>query len=290
MSTRINVAIHDHQLKSVAIQLGLIATNCQIVMANPDIFLTDHDATPYYRQAIDRHGVPTIIYPHGARAWNALDGCYEPHPMVVTRLVWGIGAKEVLEGFYDGKVEAIGWTLGDRMPFVATSGEHILFCPIHPGNRGEIDPQLTGRNQAVYSHLLSLDNALRVRHIGSLEANGLFPAYEVEYTQANSANKAADFWWADLVVGRGTIAYEAIALGIPTVMIDEDLGYRDMGVASNWESYQDLMRYPYNFLDMKDCTLACTSDLEIREWRNRFIGEVFDPTRIHAIIQEVLGA
>ena len=84
----------------------------------------------------------------------------------------------------------------------------------------------------------------------------------------------------DAVVGSGTMAATAIAMGKPTVMLGQgDWSDYIGGVyrqAVHADSYAGLARYP---LDVEDGDLeellnrACSGDSSAAEWRARFIGD-----------------
>jgi hypothetical protein len=268
--------VHDHGGKSLALQTAIIEQGGLIVQSNPDILLIDHDGTPYYQNIIDQFkGATVILYPHGSDAFPAWDGVYEPHDRTAGLLHHAAGYKMAMKAYgYPKPVKVIGWYETPIKAFkpVQTQNPLVLFAPIHALGNGYMRTAHLTRNVMIYSWLLSLGGRLRVRHVGPLETNGLFPAYKVQFSPARFETMLTDIDEADVVIACGTFARLAIAKGKPTICFDGGLPYMDSDkVAEHWDEYAELVEYPQQLI--KDDTLIgfeklwLESDRTIKMWK-----------------------
>ena len=105
----------------------------------------------------------------------------------------------------------------------------------------------------------------------------------------------ADMDNADVVVGHQTYAWLAVARGVPTVMMDEEMPTHTSprkgpsSFAKHWDDYKDLIMYPLDILHTDDpmrlMERAAGSDGDIMEWKQRMIGEAFDPAKFAEVIK-----
>ena len=282
---------HDHHLKSYPLQDALIDQGAELVFTSADLMLVDHDGTGYYHDFINQLcGMDTrvVLYPHGADAFPAWDGVYEPHPRTVAALVVGSGQKEAMEAYgYPNTVHKIGWFWCEQKPFQPAKDMKILFAPVHALANGYINPDMMGRNKGVYSLLLSREVDLKVRYVGDLRRCGIYPAYGVEYSLARFETMLSDIDEADVVVAQGTFAHLAIARGKPTFMFDDGECYEDQGrQAANWELYGEATRYPLQFFGC-DMESNVSDESMIADWKSRFIGEPMKPEGLAATLREI---
>ena len=244
----------------------------------------------------DLKGKPYFLYPHAARPMVQYDGCVTPRSDCRTMFVSApAGVHLMKEIGYPCEVVEVGWSLTPIRKFQPKAkAERITFAPIHPNSNGflhEVDKNL---NRQAYAHLLEYvrrheDSIVTVRFCRDINDNGLCEEYRREdkgiiWKQANPDSSTDDITNADLVVSHQTFAYMAIALGIPTVMMGEDIGPRsgntEIGFtySANFDKYKDYLMFPLDLLNgdpEKVIETAISTDEPIKEWRDRFIGHPF---------------
>jgi len=255
-----------------------------------DILLIDMDIDGY-GDVIDQFGGKVVLYPHGAAPNHTWDGVKEPHPKIVKNLVTSEGHKEVMRRYgYPKPVEVIGWYLTELLPFKPMNGNKVLFCPIHPIMNGDfMYEEDTLANIRVFKELLGMDIELAVRYRHSLEMNGLYEEKGVYYYNFGGFDDLDAY---DMVVANGTIAYAAIAKGIPTVMHKQETAIRNPGDAANnrvisksVDKYWDYLKYPYGSDDLEQ-SMGYVSKYEPTQWKDRFIGKQMDGDRFRETISE----
>jgi hypothetical protein len=254
-------------------------------------------------------GSRVLIYPHAARPVVAWDG-FVPLPREVdTIFVSAKGHVDVLRAYgVDKRIVVSGWSYCDIQPFRKSEKiETVLFAPIHPNNNGFIPPAYKDANQRAFAILQNLAKvhgfSLRVRHLNTLENNGLCRVDGVEYIQGLPNLNFSDAKDADVVVAAQTYAFACVAMGIPTVMFGENIppqtgtGINDLKSARSWERYKELMKFPIDLLDFPKgreyyaLEWACDveKDSEILEWKSRMIGKPFDPQVLYSVIFNLKG-
>jgi len=255
-----------------------------------DVLLIDMDIE-HYADVIDKFVGKVILYPHGAAPNLTWDGVYQPHPKVSVNLVTGEGHKEVMRRYgYSKPVEVIGWYLCEIKKWKPRKGKNVLFCPIHPIIGGTfMYEEDTRENVRVFRELLSMDVELAVRYRHSLEVNGLHKEDGVYYYNARFFDDLDAY---DLVVANGTLAYVAIAKGIPTVMLKQETCTRMPGdavdnrvVVKSLDKYWDYLKYPYDTQDLRE-SISLASNVEPVEWKNKFIGKQMEGEKFRDIIKD----
>lgn len=249
-------------------------------------------------------GKKVFLYPHAARPnifWDfpgqSFDGKIDAH------LVSASGHIDIMRAYgFPYPLEVVGWHLCEIRPFSPRPDiRKVVFGPIHPNSNGflcEVDRDLNLSTFTIL-HKLSviLGFELIVRYIGDLRSIGIWKAGGITYIEGAKDHSTQEIDEADLVVSHQTFAYLAVARGIPTLMMGEDLPPRwggtegDIKTALSWDKYRDLMRYPLDILAGDPIELircASETDEPIREWRERMIGEPFDPERFVDRIEEML--
>jgi hypothetical protein len=262
--------------------------------------LMDADAMAYQRR-IDKmwteRRIPSFVYPHAGPP--SLLGDYEgyaPSRNVRARFVVASGHVDVMRSYgYSGTIIVAGWSWCPIRPF--RSRKHnigrVLLMPIHPNSNLFLSERDKVLNAAAFERACKIAETfeahLVVRHIHSLEANGLQPTGRASYIQGHPhiSESFMEINKADLVIAHHTPAYMAVAWGVPTLMIGEYetpfIGGKesDLHYARNWKGYADLMAYPLDILGREDYVYtaneAVSSDAKIADWRERMIGSYFDP-------------
>lgn len=237
-----------------------------------------------------RCGIPVFLYPHAARPMVQYDGCVEPQP-VKAMFTHAEGGKALMEKIgYPNPVEVTGWAFSEVRPFrPAESVKRILFAPIHPNANGWLSQVDKDLNQKTLERLEAYSREtgaeLSVRMIGTAEQNGLTFGEGTEVHAGKKNNSTADMETADVVVSHQTFAYIAVALGIPTVMMGEDVpprsGNSEAGFCyvAHWEAYKDDLMFPLDILqgEAEDVLQkACEGSDAVEGWKSRYIGEPFD--------------
>lgn len=277
-------AIRDHQHKSYGIRDALRSEGWFVVpAASPaDVLLIDYDgdAPMDHRALIDAYaarGTPIVIYPHGANPLFRWDGIVEPYP-VDACMVIGTGQRDVMLTYgYPHPIEVIGWSFCEQRPFVAREPERVLFCPQHPLGNGYLVERLRDANKDAYNRILTWGLPITVRHVHSVEANGLWDAPNVTYEPAGLSLALGSIDEHDVVVARDTLLSTAVARGIPAIAFGQRQFYSDPSgpeepdvEAASWEKYGEKMRYPYDIGDLGVLEQAVRS--EATSWRERFVG------------------
>ena len=289
---RLKFGVIDHNGKGTAYAHALMAAGHELVTSGPaDLFLIDADPPRLlHRQVIDQwkaNGAIVLLYPHGGGGANAViqyDGLWEPYEGVDASLVTGVGQAEVLRRIdYPSPVHVVGWTYCEQRPFRPCADiRHVVFAPTHPNADGSMESEWREDNGRVFAALLERDWRLTVRHIGTLEENGVWEADGVEFVNGRRHAEFVEIDAADAIVaGDGTFPSLAIARGVPTAIYRHArplaLGLPDEPARPlrRAERYADYARYPFDpTAGPIDEVLheAARSEAPVTEWKRRFIG------------------
>ena len=246
------------------------------------------------------NGVPVFIYPHSARP-NVMADTHDPWPHTRALFTISQGHKEVLQILgYPCPVEVCGWTYSEIRPFkskVPGKKIKVLFAPIHPNANGYLNYEDQELNRRVYNLLVNMPEVdLTVRHIKSLESNGIIRDYrgdKAKLVEGKPDGTTKEIEAADVVIGSYTLAHITVALGKPLVMMAEQMrphvGNTEglIFYSKNWEKYRELMRYPFEIEDvlfsyddaLEMLTAAMSRSKAVSDWKRRFIGKPFDGGR-----------
>jgi hypothetical protein len=304
-SRRLKIAVHDHNRRSFPLIMALTQAGHEYVPEGPaDVLLIDLDP-PHplqHRTQIDRYkaqGAKVIMYPHGTGAAIYYDGLYKPSPNVDASLVIGSGHAEFMRRIeYPHPVHAIGWSLCEQRPFRATTHVRtVVFAPTHPNADGSMAEPNRRENAEIFGRLLECPFKLIVRHIGTLEENGLWEADGVEFVNGRLFAETTEMDTADAVVaGSGTYPTLAIARGVPTVMYGQSTGMsigfpgEKLTTPKHGARYLDYLRYPLDAAEGDLATLVATAaagEAPIADYKRRFIGRPFDVRAFVALIEGI---
>lgn len=245
----------------------------------------------------DLKGKPYFLYPHAARPMVQYDGSVTPRKDCRTMFVSAPAGVYLMEKIgYPCEVVEVGWSLTEIKPFwPRAQAQKICFAPIHPNSNGylnEVDKEL---NRAAYARLVDYaeknEAEIKVRYCGMIEDNGLGQEYADQHERVTwktgiKDSSTDDILKADLVVSHQTFAYMAVALGVPTVMMGEDIaprsGNRDDGFtySEHFEEYRDYLAFPLDIMNgdpEEVIRTAITGSEAVEDWKARFIGEPFRP-------------
>lgn len=289
--------VFDHQNKSAAYKQAL--ADAGYLFTDRDnvqgvrFYLSDADWRESMMAEARSRNIPVFLYPHAARPMVIYDGCVEPHP-VTAMFTQAPGGKLIMEKIgYPYPVEVSGWAYSEVRPFRPVEQvKRILFAPIHPNGNGwlsEVDKRL---NRDAYKLLEAYCRRtgaqLSIRLIGTLEQGGLggfeTPDF-VEVHQGKKNNSTLDMESADVVVSHQTFAWISVALGIPTVMMGEDIpprsGNSEKGFCyvDHWDAYKEDLMYPLDILGGDPegtIAKAAAGCEEVEAWKARLIGQPFD--------------
>jgi len=302
----VNYILFDHQLKArtfsdVLALHGYNPVNRQS-SHNVKFVLTDNAVLSRQRtlEELFRRGIKTIfLYPHAGRP-SLVSDFYKNWNRITAEFVSAPGHVEVMRRAGNvNKLHVVGWSLCPVREFQPRdSVRHVLFAPIHPRNSA-VDRKV---NRAVLDKLYPLVQSRRirltVRYLAPFEGNGIKRYEGVEYVEGTAGPAWQQIDAADLVIAHQTFAYLAVARGVPTLMMGEDIRphveYRNGTFieAGHWEDYRDLLMYPMDFLYSDDplgmMEKTAQSDEAIREWKKRMIGDSFDGDRFVRIIEDYL--
>ena len=267
--------------------------------------LTDSDilGRSHRLKAHKRHGAKGIfLIPHTARP-NIVNDISGGCPDTTAQFVVSQGHIDVIRRYgYTKPMHAVGWSLCPIKEFKPRQApRNIVFAPIHP-RCSEIDKQA---NRDTFERLrkLAVNDTIKltVRFINSLALSGLerVEHENITYVPGRMNQDYSQIDEADVVVAHQTYAWLAVARGVPTVMMAEDMPThieprgKPVQYARNWDKYKDLLMYPLDILATKDTlgllTRATKSDKEISDWRSRMIGEPFDGKKFVDIIAGYVG-
>jgi hypothetical protein len=267
----------------------------------PHFCLTDHSVLIRRRklEQLYRRGLKFFFqYPHTARP-NLINDIYDWWPHITAEFVSAQRHIDVIRRYRDvpKNIHVIGWHLCPLCPFHSTGKvREVLFAPIHPRNT-DLDQRV---NREVFDRLYKLAKSgivnLTVRYLSTIEGNGLQQMPGVKYIIGGLEPSWDDIDTTDVVVSHQTYAWLAVARGIPTVMMAEDMPTHTSPragpilFAKNWDTYKDLLMYPLDILNYDDpmtvLTRAVTTDEDIRAWRTRMIGNDFDSGKFVRLIEE----
>lgn len=285
-------ALREHQHKSDRILGALLQKHDRVkAIKKADFFVTEW---VWHNEGFDpacieaqRLGKLVFLYPHSARP--GLYDFHEEHFEVAAHFVYSPGHAEVLRRCnYPYPIETIGWPLCDIRPFATSKHHNVLFAPIHPNANGWLNEADKNLNRRTLQTLIDIEVNVRVRHVQSLENNGLEHFKTCEYKQGDPDGCIEDIEWADVIIGAYTFGHMSIALGKPTILIGDYYTPRQgqsiklTRQALHWENWREYARYPYNFETVMDKPEAAyslikhASTVEATDWKERFIGKPFD--------------
>ena len=296
------VSVYNHQNKATGIADAIRSQGHELTnLQSADILLIDHDGPQYYRDIIDyaeRCKIPVWLYSHGANSCMAWDGWWEPHPWTSGYLANAPGHKEIMKRYgYPKPVHVIGWHWCEKIiPQPRPPVTSVLFAPIHPLGNGFMRPEARAANGQAFARLLATGYQIRLRYIGSLEAQGLWEEPGVEYEMGQPDNTTLSIDRAECVVSWGTFAHLAVARGKPVVFYGQDDIPGDghsadgMRYVRHWKKYKNLLRYPIDLCDgnaRDQMQAAARSDVATFEWIANFIGLQLNPLRLSRLLEEL---
>lgn len=265
--------------------------------------LTDHDVLS--RRAVlenfRREGLRKFfIYPHAGRP-SIVSAFYQAWEHTTAQFAATDAHIEVMRRVgHPGNLHAVGWPLCPIKAFTPRAEVHnVLFAPIHPRN-SPIDKKV---NDAIMEKLYPLARSgrihLTVRWLAPFEGNGIQRHDDcVTYVEGAAGPTWSQIDNSDIVIGHQTFAFLAVARGVPTLMMGEDLvphvEYKtgEYYEARGWDDFRDLIMYPLDLLYSEDplsmMQAAAADDESIRAWRDRMIGKPFDPKKFVDIVESYL--
>lgn len=297
----LRVAVSDHGGKSLPIQHALDAAGHAVVddVLTADAVLIDHDLPAHGKRDLVAAAVAAgrrgFLYPHGAdpALMAGWDGLYDVDPLLSGALVISGGHAALGRRYgYPLPMHVIGWPYCAQAVRRSGPVERVLFAPTHPPYLG--NPRYPGRNAEMFQRLLACPVAVTVRHIGTLEENGLWEVPGVVFTRGDAPGAPGMLEQIDaadcVVADRSTFGNLAVARGATTVLWDSHLVFNNDASAAptHLAAYRDLLHHPFDADDgdMWDLIRAAAADtVRIAEWRARFIGDDLDVERVTAAIR-----
>ena len=287
-----------HQHKDDAFWMALLARGWHeshyAYSKNIRFGLYDADWRPDDITALN--GAPYFLYPHAARPMVQYDGCVTPRTDCRTMFVSAPAGVYLMEKIgYPCEVIEVGWSLTPiKSFFPRATVQNITFAPIHPNHNGYLNEVDKTLNRDTYSliadYAVKHEATVTVRYCRNIVDNGLSEAMAEEHPNviwkaANTDGSTDDITKADLVVSHQTFAYMAVALGVPTVMMGEDIpprsGNSEEGFCytEHFDDYRDYLAFPLDILngDVEEVIeTAITGSEAVENWKARFIGKPFD--------------
>lgn len=286
------VLLADYRSKGLGLRDVLVEAGHTLVAEAPlGALFVDNDVVPPRTTLIEwayRNHAKAFVYQHSGHPVFVYDGVWTPHPRTTALLVASPGDKKLQESFgHDRPVVEIGWFYCEQKAFVPREVRNVLFAPLHPWSDGvTMIPADRDRNAAAFRAVLGLGVPVTVRYLGDLEANGLWRVPGVEFVQGKPDNSVHDIDRHDLVVGKETFAWMAVARGVPTIMFGQEHSPEDdegRVQVKNWERYRDLVRFPFDLSDgpVEDVAVRASSDaVVVNAWRDEWIGRPLTVDRL----------
>ena len=305
MNRRLKISVRDHRGNSARFANALSAAGHQFLPAGEvDILLLDADP-PYllHKALLDKYaemGAKIMLYPHAGGGPNfSWEGLWAPDPRVFANFVTGPGHAEYQRRIgYPADSHVIGWTFCEQRPFRACEDvRNVVFAPWHPNGGGDMTDVQKNWNTEVFRQLLDSPFNVTVRHIGTLEQNGLWEAEGVTFVNGRKSPLTAQMDVADAVVAAdGTFPSVAIARGVPTVIYGQ--GVMALGVPGETpklmperpELYWDYAKYPFDVSDGDLETVvreAAASEAPIADYKRRYIGKQFNPLEFAQLVERI---
>lgn len=290
---RLAVAISDHQGKAEAFEAAVVSSGNDLTpfADGADAVLIDHDAPfhgklPLVDACVDSGG-RAFLYPHGAdpALMSNWDGLYPIYPRLSGALVIAPGYAQLARSWgYPLPLHIVGWPYCDLLARRPGPVRKVLLAPTHPPYLG--NPRYPQRNTDVFERLLRCPISLTVRHLGTIDENGLFDAPGVTFVRGDEPGAPGMIDQIDatdcVVADRSTFGNLAIARGVTTVLWDSAIVFDNGGTRApdHLDDYRELLRYPFDVDngDLWRTITAASEDTElVAEWRARFVGELLDP-------------
>ena len=271
--------------------------NLRFALTDNDIMGRQHKLAWLFRNGCRKF----FVIPHTARP-NIVADIMPGWEHTTAQFVVSQGHVEVMRRFgYSKPLHPVGWTMCPIKKYKPRPAPRkVLFGPIHP-RCSKVDQDVNAETfKRLYKLAKAGDIELTVRFINNLHQSGLQQVEHpnVTYTAGRMDQGYEQIDNADVVVGHQTFAWIAVARGVPTVMMAEDMPTHIQKIrkavqyAPNWDKYADLLAYPLDILATKDTlnllTRAVRDDKEIQDWRTRMIGTPFRARRFVEIIQSYL--
>lgn len=309
MRGMMNYILFNHQSKAKAFVEALAPRYRALRRIDPHyksarFVLADNDVLTRARKldSLWRDGIRKVfIYPHAARP-SLIYAFYDPWRRTTAQFVSTSAHIEIMRRIgYKGALHAVGWSLCPLREFQPRERAHnVLFAPIHPRN-SQVDRKV---NQAVFEKLYPLakhgDIYLTVRWLAPFDGNGIrcYNDPNITYVEGGLGPDWRQIDDADVVIAHQTFAWLAVARGVPTLMMGEDITphveYRtgQHFEARGWENYRELLMYPLDILYSDDplslMQSAARDDGDIADWRNRMIGEAFRAEEFVVLLESYL--
>ena len=307
LSRRLKIAVWNHGNKAAPFINALGAAGHEFHQGKDDqvdALLLDLD--PPYLAHLDMlngysaQGAKIFLYPHGGGGpILSYDGLWEPDKRVFANFVMGVGHAEYLRRLdYPSETHVIGWPYCDLLPFRASENvKTVLFAPTHPNGDGSMTSYQRDMNSDVFRQLLATPFTITVRHIGTLEQNGLWLEDGVDYVRGTLTPAVTQIDATDAVVAAdGTFPTLAVARGVPTVVYGQ--GVVALGVPgeepivpNRLHLYKDYSRFPFDVADGDLETLvrtAALSEAPVAAWKRRFIGKKFQPLEFVKLFERLV--
>lgn len=307
-------SVIDHQNKSRAYREALASAGYffmdRLLVNGLRFILADADWRESMMRDAAELNTPVFLYPHAARPMVQYDGCIEPHP-VTAMFTHAEGGKRIMQKIgYPYPVEVTGWSYSEIRPFQPVDEIGLIcFAPIHPNANGYLHQVDKGLNRRTLAKLVTYcqqtNTMLTVRYIGTLEQCGIPELADlckenpdlIEAHKGKKNNSTLDMMGADVVVAHQTFAWMSVALGIPTVMMGEDIpprsGNREDGFCyvQHWDDYKADLMYPLDILAEDPADVigkACAGCSAVENWKQRLIGEPFNGSKFVQTLESYL--
>ena len=239
-------------------------------------------------QELEKYKKPIFIYPHSAISDILWDGLYK-QMKVTCNFVIGTGQRRVMEKYgYQYKTLVCGWPYGNVLNFLGSSGQRLLFAPVHPNASvvGLTDLDKKANREAMVNILdnRKLFKSIKVRYGRGLEENGLgeFEKSGVifEKSDLRFASAKASIIESDVVISFGTFGYLSVSMGKPTIFYGQTVVPHNMQRSvKSFDKYKDYRYFPVDLSQKPIKTLVNSvrkRNEQVEEWKKLFIGNNFD--------------
>lgn len=305
-----NFLYYDHQGKGKPFYNTLISKGWSRTAQEDNAHIVLYDAEINRHEQIKRlhkKGKPVFIYPHAARPDLLPDfKGYSAAPDLTAHFVITEGHVEIMEAYgYPHPMPVVGWSMCPIEPFRERErARQVLFAPIHSSRSGAMSKIDRAINEATFKvlHQLVKEDQIEliVRYLYNIKFTGVPEEVEdVTYVKGSPDMSYAMIDRADVVVSHQTFAHIAVARGVPTVMMAENVPPRytvttgDYVLCRSWDKYAHLLRFPLDILRGNDpykvLEDATKSRQDVADWRERMIGNnMFDPLKFMEVVNAYL--
>ena len=249
------------------------------------------------KEAFLKKGVG-FIYPHTPLTCYLWDGIYKPLP-VACNFVSGRGQRACMKAYeYPYRVESVGFSRCEVLPFQRARGNNLLFVPARPRrdhgrqevlDRAALDFIIKYRSDFDSVTCCRIDGQFEEYKDGDHRIHFMTTIPSISFSPANDMIQRIDNH--DIVIAVTTPAALAVARGKPTIMYGQNKTPETLtgNKAKSYEKYRDVYAYPHSLeaMTIQDVmNLAESGSTQMEQWKKNHIGGNFNAEAFLSIVRE----